>query len=919
MKTSCAFRYFCLLVLLGCNACRAWLRLLTVAAPSLRRFGIGSVDPNGGSGERGTDALKAQSILKDIIDSIARYTRNANPRQTQQPLEDFISNVNTSIRSIQETFPSLSANLGDRAMSKKSKIISDVIRCQLDTLKRNVTYSVFYNAAAREISQTDIKPHFPFDATSVSEEAMLSRDTTGLKSNLSYAYTLLVKTILNTIIRDAIIIEKFVMTWLRYYISVLVNKRTRETFLRLLFRPLMQPVNLIKFGRPFRRLLVKVSRWNMRAQRSIAKFIVRVTTRVTTLHHLLVLIKRLRMALFGWVIRFRREIVQQHEEVYGESWEPDVNNTSQKVSGRVEDRIRMPRGQKASSFQNLGSCIQRLDKLDQKAYRKKLSTLANTDTTDWISDDWYDELYDDTGNQDDDSNLSVKLDGEDPNYALLLHSCVLCAQAVYNLNLLPAATSSLGKGVLDPNTLKSITRSVEQLRDSLADIAGTGRVERSGIRLFTRDETRKDELTRSRLLGPDTISTIQSIVTLALGIPPSSRRIDLRKVSLKGRKLKTLKQKMMRRVSATLPSALSNIDNSRNGTGTEDSEDLDRRSADEEDGSTYEDRKKWTKGKKQSKDSTKKLRQKLFQSEGLNELIGKKMTEKLADNNVHILTIQSTRACVLLIHHAAEGLAIISFRGTKEINDVVSDLSFIPVRFDSLFTDAHEVATNRAPNRVGPTKYNFAEYTTIPYCHEGFLLAFESVKAEISDWVETLPKGTRLVFTGHSMGGALAQLAAAYFTMLSIHEHEHAKTLNTQKSSDTKGAEGTFRDDNADNNFVGIATGIVNFTPGIGNESSPVIQGKSTANAKEAIKSGNGNQSTEGTKSTSGSTKASVVGEKRNVWLVSLAAPAVGNRAFSSILQEGVNPSGGIRLWNELDVVPYLTLPLGFIHAGMTV
>ena len=106
--------------------------------------------------------------------------------------------------------------------------------------------------------------------------------------------------------------------------------------------------------------------------------------------------------------------------------------------------------------------------------------------------------------------------------------------------------------------------------------------------------------------------------------------------------------------------------------------------------------------------------------------------------------------------------------------------------------------------------------------HRGFLTAFDSLREQLQLVMEELPEGTTLLLTGHSMGGALAQIAAAYFAHLSP-------------------------------------------------------------------------------------------------WLVTFAAPAVGNARFSRHLRTFARPFGGVRVWNEYDVVPYLTLLVGYVHAGVPV
>ena len=106
--------------------------------------------------------------------------------------------------------------------------------------------------------------------------------------------------------------------------------------------------------------------------------------------------------------------------------------------------------------------------------------------------------------------------------------------------------------------------------------------------------------------------------------------------------------------------------------------------------------------------------------------------------------------------------------------------------------------------------------------HSGFYNAFDSIREELEKFINKLPTPTNIVMTGHSMGGALAQLAAAYF-----------------------------------------------------NDLKP--------------------------------------------WLVTIGAPAVGNINFCRHLDDFAQPFGGIRVWNEYDIVPYIALLVGYSHAGVPI
>ena len=180
-------------------------------------------------------------------------------------------------------------------------------------------------------------------------------------------------------------------------------------------------------------------------------------------------------------------------------------------------------------------------------------------------------------------------------------------------------------------------------------------------------------------------------------------------------------------------------------------------------------------------------------------------TSSFSEGLIDMRSIVSDKACALFIYEKSKKLAVLVFRGTKDPIDVITDLSFV----SSPFTPMED--------NSGPIlKHQRMEV------HVGFLNAFDSIKNEISEILETLPKDTKYLITGHSMGGALAQISAAYYS--------HLKP-----------------------------------------------------------------------------------------WLVSIAAPSVGNTAFCNFVNENVHPFGGIRLWNEYDAVPYIALLVGYCHAGIPI
>jgi len=79
-------------------------------------------------------------------------------------------------------------------------------------------------------------------------------------------------------------------------------------------------------------------------------------------------------------------------------------------------------------------------------------------------------------------------------------------------------------------------------------------------------------------------------------------------------------------------------------------------------------------------------------------------------------------------------IVYVTFRGTSSFKDVLTDLN---------------ISTYRIRDKIR--------------VHEGFYMQFKSVEIEITKRLVHNFDATRIIFAGHSLGGALAQIAAAYY------------------------------------------------------------------------------------------------------------------------------------------------------------
>lgn len=124
-----------------------------------------------------------------------------------------------------------------------------------------------------------------------------------------------------------------------------------------------------------------------------------------------------------------------------------------------------------------------------------------------------------------------------------------------------------------------------------------------------------------------------------------------------------------------------------------------------------------------------------------------------------------------------EFLSIV-FRGTESTTDIITDLNLFQVPLEL------------------PVKYY--EYEILPLVHQGFHQQFISLKSQVKNHIEKYYQDKnhnihrnyavhkKIIFAGHSLGGALATISALYFSYLYPDLIIHCITLGSPRVGDTQ-------------------------------------------------------------------------------------------------------------------------------------
>ena len=114
------------------------------------------------------------------------------------------------------------------------------------------------------------------------------------------------------------------------------------------------------------------------------------------------------------------------------------------------------------------------------------------------------------------------------------------------------------------------------------------------------------------------------------------------------------------------------------------------------------------------------------------------------------------------LREPTSGSAIVAFRGSEEMTDFVLDMRIVPICV-AASTTSGLVRSNQN------YKCNLRGMCSCSKVHSGFFQMFSGLRRKVREWTNIAKKeGKEIIFTGHSLGGAMALLANLDANMLEI-------------------------------------------------------------------------------------------------------------------------------------------------------
>lgn len=117
------------------------------------------------------------------------------------------------------------------------------------------------------------------------------------------------------------------------------------------------------------------------------------------------------------------------------------------------------------------------------------------------------------------------------------------------------------------------------------------------------------------------------------------------------------------------------------------------------------------------------------------------------DQDIQIEVLQSELACGLIAYDKRNKVCVISLRGTRDIVDIFTDVTFLPAKFLTRNQSALLLTLASTPSNETVSD-SLCEKMEV---HSGFLTSFDSLKGQMDQLINMLPEDVQILVTGHSM------------------------------------------------------------------------------------------------------------------------------------------------------------------------